>query len=465
MTWFGKKQTEVKVSEVLTTVAQDVASDMNLMRQQVSAILERDYSGVPNGNDELTDDLKKIAQENQRRAKTQLQRSVDLSIYNNHTVIAVAKSARSLRELNGISQEMAGSMGQASQQVSVITQDTQHSTEEAEHVRTIVHQSMQESQQAISAINNISESVHQAVAQLKDLAEASRQISEVVGLINDIAAQTNMLALNATIEAARAGEAGKGFAVVASEVKNLANQTERATSDINERIDRLSQEMDIITSSMSRGVEAVETGQQIITSTLKGMEEIDSGVNRVTTDMQQIANALNEQKNISERTAENANRMALMTDENVQANVEIMEEIDHAETMLTEQMEALMRHDFPERDLIRAKSDHMIWRRKLADMLFGRVSLNPDELASHQHCRLGKWYFGEHDERVKSHPSFAAIDAPHEEVHAKGIAAAKAYNEGDMAGAIQLVEAITGPSEQVQKYLDELIEYVSTLYS
>jgi methyl-accepting chemotaxis protein len=66
--------------------------------------------------------------------------------------------------------------------------------------------------------------------QVRGLAESAIKISEVVSLISDIAEQTNLLALNATIEAARAGDAGKGFAVVASEVKNLANQTAKATA-------------------------------------------------------------------------------------------------------------------------------------------------------------------------------------------------------------------------------------------
>ncbi|MDP6872732.1 MAG: methyl-accepting chemotaxis protein [Alphaproteobacteria bacterium] len=74
---------------------------------------------------------------------------------------------------------------------------------------------------------------------IQSLNESAEKIGEVVALINEIASQTNLLALNATIEAARAGEAGKGFAVVASEVKNLANQTARATEDIGMQIENM----------------------------------------------------------------------------------------------------------------------------------------------------------------------------------------------------------------------------------
>src|SRR4029079_18201927 len=71
------------------------------------------------------------------------------------------------------------------------------------------------------------------------LGESSTAIGNVVKVITSIAEQTNLLALNATIEAARAGDAGKGFAVVASEVKDLAQETARATEDISRRVDAI----------------------------------------------------------------------------------------------------------------------------------------------------------------------------------------------------------------------------------
>ncbi|MBS1184072.1 MAG: mcp4, partial [Proteobacteria bacterium] len=90
---------------------------------------------------------------------------------------------------------------------------------------------------------------------------SAQQIGEVVVLINTIAAQTNLLALNATIEAARAGDAGKGFAVVASEVKQLADQTAKATEEIGRKIAEVQSATSLAVDSISRIVKTIDTIQ------------------------------------------------------------------------------------------------------------------------------------------------------------------------------------------------------------
>jgi methyl-accepting chemotaxis protein len=143
------------------------------------------------------------------------------------------------------------------------------------------------------------EEAQETNVRVQGLADAAQKIGDVVALITDIADQTNLLALNATIEAARAGDAGKGFAVVASEVKNLANQTAKATEEIGAQIAG-------IQASTQEAVEAIAG----IGKTIAEIDEVASG----------IASAVEEQGAATQEIARNVEQAAAGTQE-VSSNI------------------------------------------------------------------------------------------------------------------------------------------------
>ena len=119
--------------------------------------------------------------------------------------------------------------------------------------------------------------VAQAVAAIAKIEDSSRNISEIIGVIDEIARQTNLLALNAAVEAARAGEAGRGFAVVASEVRSLAQRSSQAAKDINI----------LITTSNGQ----VKDGVELVSRAGVSLNEIVDSIKKVVTVVADIANA------------------------------------------------------------------------------------------------------------------------------------------------------------------------------
>jgi len=124
---------------------------------------------------------------------------------------------------------------------------------------------------------------------VQGLRDSAQRIGEVVDLINDVADQTNLLALNATIEAARAGDAGKGFAVVASEVKQLANQTSRATEDIRHQIAAVQDQTHEAVSAIGQIVSIIGEVSEAAAAIAGAVEEQNAATLEISRNVQEAA--------------------------------------------------------------------------------------------------------------------------------------------------------------------------------
>ena len=214
----------------------------------------------------------------------------------NEVESAVGEIAALAEQLQGVS----GQMSQSAELVSGQTEDVASSAQEATgNVETVaaateqlsasnaeINRQMAESTRISNDAADRAQETNQLVV---SLSQSANRIGEVIALITDIAEQTNLLALNATIEAARAGDAGKGFAVVAAEVKNLANQTEKATEEIAGQISGIQKATGESVTAIEDIGRIIENINEIATTISAAVEEQGAATDEITRNVRSAA--------------------------------------------------------------------------------------------------------------------------------------------------------------------------------
>ena len=247
------------------------------------------------------------------------------------------RTASSLMDIARSGAEQAGETSKASETASMNVESVAGAAEELAASIAEIGSQVTRTSEIVSKANG---AVHESNSKVNGLADAAGTIGTVISLIQDIAEQTNLLALNATIEAARAGEAGKGFAVVASEVKELANQTSKATEEIGSQVQG-------IQASTREAVDSIATISQI-------MEEVDGYTQAITAAVTEQGAATQEISGNVMRAAEgtssvksNMHNLARTVDETRDASTGLLaasEDLSHRKAALKGGIETFLKN-------------------------------------------------------------------------------------------------------------------------
>ena len=378
-------------NEMLEVTKSNVCSDINKVLSVLDSFskldfrvkIDNDNGKVAAGINNLSNIINHMLVENKSNGLT-LEESSKMLLFN-------------VNKLNISSNEAAASLEETAAALEEITSNIRNNTES-------IAKMSQLSNGVTKAVNEGQAMANQTTTAMDEINTQVNLVNEAIGVIDNIAFQTNILSLNAAVEAATAGEAGKGFAVVAQEVRNLASRSADAAKQIKE-----------VVTTIQKETEKIKESSDLVTS--------------VVNDTKGRIQALSQLMNTFQK---NSNRAVF-------------------------EVESISNKIF----INLAKLDHVIYKNNLYQLIFGNShNFKP---VDHTQCRLGQWYnTGLGKQEFSFTHSYKGLDNPHSIVHKEANILANECSGHEISCSKELIEnkieLVEKASEQVFIFLDRILE-------
>jgi methyl-accepting chemotaxis protein len=212
-------------------------------------------------------------------------------------------------------EEMVKLLGEQTKAIHDTVQSAQNAASASTNASDIAQRGSKSAHDSLERMTTLLRSVEESAAAMDELTGKSKEISQIVAIITNIAQQTNLLSLNAAIEAARAGEHGRGFAVVADEVRKLAEGSRKAANQIQDLIKTMETEVEETASKMDRTRSDVGESAKTISESLRSLEDIAAIVEETAAMVQEISASTEEQKALTENLAKSLDEVASIAEQ------------------------------------------------------------------------------------------------------------------------------------------------------
>ena len=291
----------------IVELAQEVAAN-NLSATDLRVTSQDELGRASRALNTMKNNLRGLVESIARTAEHVASASEELSS-------SATQQAQSAETQKGQATQVGVAMQEMSATVRDVSDNSNRATEASSQAAETARRGGAIVEESLAKMRAIAESVNATARKVEELGKSSDQIGRIIGVIDDIADQTNLLALNAAIEAARAGEQGRGFAVVADEVRKLAERTTSATKEVAQMVQGIQTETTTAVAAMHDGSNQVQDGLQITARAGDSLKEIIHMAEQVGEMITHIATAANQQSSATEQVNQNVEQITRLVSE------------------------------------------------------------------------------------------------------------------------------------------------------